>query len=203
MLLKLFKNDHDATPFQGVAGERVYIRPPGKGDGPAWIALKLRNHDFLKPWSPTRAMMNIDRDGFLNRLNTYQEDWKDGRAYAFFIFRADTDELIGGLSLNNVVRAAAQSAMVGYWLDEAQTRQGYMTEALLLTCQFAFRTLKLHRIEAGTLPENTASQKVLNNCGFLLEGYRRKYLKIAGEWRDHLIFSMLSEEFISLGGPAS
>lgn len=203
MLLKLFKNDHHATPFQGVAGERVYIRPPGKGDGPAWIALKIRNHDFLKPWSPARAMMNIDRDGFLNRLNTYQEDWKDGRAYAFFIFRADTDELIGGLSLNNVVRAAAQSATVGYWLDEAQTRQGYMTEALLLTCQFAFRTLKLHRIEAGTLPENTASQKVLNNCGFLLEGYRRKYLKIAGEWRDHLIFSMLSEEFISLGGPAS
>jgi [ribosomal protein S5]-alanine N-acetyltransferase len=203
MLLKLFKNDSEGPPFQGVAGERVYIRPPEKGDGAAWIALKTRNHDFLKPWSPTRAMQNIDRDGFLNRLNTYQADWKEGRAYAFFIFRDDTDELIGGLSLNNVVRAAAQMTNIGYWLDEAQTRQGYMTEAVLLACQFAFRTLKLHRIEAGTLPENLASQKVLNNCGFLLEGHRRKYLKIAGEWRDHLIFSLLSEEFISLGGPAS
>lgn len=203
MLLKLFKNDNEGPPFQGVAGERVYIRPPEKGDGAAWIALKTRNHDFLKPWSPTRAMQNIDRDGFLNRLNTYQADWKDGRAFAFFIFRDDTNELIGGLSLNNVVRAAAQMTNIGYWLDEAQTRQGYMTEAVLLACQFAFRTLKLHRIEAGTLPENLASQKVLSNCGFLLEGQRRKYLKIAGEWRDHVIFSLLSEEFISLGGPAS
>jgi ribosomal-protein-alanine N-acetyltransferase len=203
MLLKLFKNDQVAPPFQGITGERVYIRPPEKRDGSDWIAVKTRNHDYLKPWSPSRAMMNIDRDGYLNRLNTYQDDWKDDRAYAFFIYRVDSDELIGGLSLNNVVRGAAQSVTIGYWLDEGHTRQGYMTEAVLLSCQFAFRTLKLHRVEAGTLPENAASQRVLNNCGFLLEGYRRKYLKIAGEWRDHLIFSLLSEEFISLGAPAS
>ncbi len=203
MLLKLFKNDQAVPPFQAIAGERVYIRPPEKRDGAEWIAVKTRNHAFLKPWSPTRAMANIDREGYLNRLATYQEDWKDDRAYAFFIFRDDTDELIGGLSLNNVVRGAAQSVTAGYWLDESHTRQGFMTEAVLLACQFAFRTIKLHRVEAGTLPENIASQRVLNNCGFMLEGYRRKYLKIAGEWRDHLIFSLLSDEFISLGGTVS
>jgi hypothetical protein len=52
MLLKLFKNEHDAPAFQGVSGERVFIRPPEKADGAAWIDLKTRNHDFLKPWSP-------------------------------------------------------------------------------------------------------------------------------------------------------
>jgi ribosomal-protein-alanine N-acetyltransferase len=213
MLLKLFRPETPAVRRPAVseaylAGDRIFLRPPEKDDGAAWIALKNSNHEFLKPWSPAQAMININPAGYTNRLRCYREDWGNDRAYAFFIFlpsepgEKGPGELIGGLTLGNVVRGAAQAAVLGYWMDKDRTRQGYMTEAVLLACHFAFRGLKLHRVEAGTLPENAASQKVLNNCGFMLEGSRRKYLKIAGEWRDHLVFSLLSDEFISLGGPA-
>lgn len=202
MILQLFKNDGAVAPLC-ITGERLYIRPPQRSDWKQWVEVRDRNHDFLKPWSPQATLSNITRDGYFQRLATYQSDWRDDKAYVFFVFRYDSDQLIGGVAVNNIVRGAGQMATIGYWMDERETKQGFMTEALLLACQFSFRALKLHRLQAGTLPENDASQKVLKNCGFQEEGIARKYIKIAGVWRDHQIFSLLREEFISLAEPVA
>ena len=51
--------------------------------------------------------------------------------------------------------------------------------------------LGLHRLEAGTLAHNTGSQRVLLKCGFTEIGLAPGYLKIAGEWQDHLLFQRL------------
>lgn len=199
MLLNLFKTEKSDLPLR-LAGERLYIRAPERRDWQDWVAVRQRNEAFFRPWSPSGSLVNVTREGYMKRLSCYQEDWQEDRAYAFFIFLQGTDSLVGGVTLNNIVRGAGQMATIGYWLDEAETRQGYMTEAVLLACHFAFAALRLHRIQAGTLPENKASQKVLLNCGFQPEGVSRKYIRIAGEWRDHQMFSLLSDEFVSLGG---
>jgi len=68
-----------------------------------------------------------------------------------------------------------------------------MTSAVRLICDFAFRHLGLHRVEAACLPHNTPSIGLLSKCGFEHEGLARGYLKIAGEWRDHLLFARLSD----------
>jgi ribosomal-protein-alanine N-acetyltransferase len=36
---------------------------------------------------------------------------------------------------------------------------------------------------------------VLEKAGFVREGYARLYLRIAGDWRDHLTFALLQEDF--------
>ena len=198
MVLNLFKTAQPPVP-QRLNGERIYMRAPEKGDAKAWVAVRSRNEAFLKPWSPNGAMVNITREGYMQRLPCYLEDWKDDIAYTFFIFRQDTDALIGGLTLNNIVRGAGQMATLGYWLDQAETKQGFMTEAVLLAAGFGFSALRLHRIQAGTLPENAASQKVLTNCGFKPEGLARKFIRIDGQWRDHQMYSLIADEFISLG----
>jgi len=198
MVLNLFKSEQPPLPSR-VNGERIYIRLPEKADAKSWVEVRSRNAGFLKPWSPAGAMANIDRDGFMKRLPCYVDDWKDDLAYTFFIFRQDSDALIGGITINNIVRGAGQMGTLGYWLDEAETRQGFMTEAVLLAAEFAFSCLRLHRLQAGTLPENMASQKVLMNSGFRPEGLARKYIRINGEWRDHQMFSLIVDEFISLG----
>ncbi|HYD18377.1 MAG TPA: GNAT family protein [Patescibacteria group bacterium] len=199
MLLNLFKSERARLPLR-LAGERIFMRPPERADWEDWVDVRSRNEKFLKPWSPTGALADITREGYNRRLAGYVEEWDSDRGYTFFIFRNDTNALVGGVTLNNIVRGAGQMANLGYWLDEEETRQGFMTEAVLLACQFGFCALKLHRIQAGTLPENVASQKVLLNCGFHAEGISRRYIRINGEWRDHQMFSLLSEEFISLGG---
>ncbi|MDI1228069.1 MAG: GNAT family protein [bacterium] len=203
MLLNFFKNDraprNTRLPLR-LMGERIHIRSPERDDWEDWVEVRNRNERFLKPWSPAAAFSNTTREGFNRRLANYHEEWDTDRGYAFFIYRNDTNALVGGVTLNNIVRGAGQMATMGYWLDEGETRQGFMTEAALLACQFGFSALKLHRIQAGTLPENVASQKVLRNCGFTQEGIARKYIQINKEWRDHQMFALLSEEFINLGG---
>lgn len=68
-----------------------------------------------------------------------------------------------------------------------------MTSAVLLILDFAFQYLRLHRIEAACLPHNEPSIGLLRKCGFEQEGRARGYLKIAGEWCDHLLFARLSD----------
>ena len=69
-----------------------------------------------------------------------------------------------------------------------------MGEALRLIIEFCFGQLALHRMDAACLPHNEASQKLLRRAGFTQDGYARKYLKIKGEWHDHLLFSLLVED---------
>jgi ribosomal-protein-alanine N-acetyltransferase len=52
--------------------------------------------------------------------------------------------------------------------------------------------LRLHRVEAGTIPRNVRSQAVLQRNGFVPFGVAPAYLKIAGEWQDHVLFQRLN-----------
>jgi ribosomal-protein-alanine N-acetyltransferase len=69
-----------------------------------------------------------------------------------------------------------------------------MTEALVCALDFAFERLGLHRVEAACLPSNAASKGLLLKVGFTQEGYTRRYLRINGDWRDHLLFGILRED---------
>ena len=55
------------------------------------------------------------------------------------------------------------------------------------------RQLGLHRIQAATLLHNAASQRILNKSGFTQIGLAPLYLKIAGQWQDHLLFQRILE----------
>ena len=63
-----------------------------------------------------------------------------------------------------------------------------MSEAAQLVCDFAFRQLRLHRVEASCLPHNEPSKALLQKLGFEEEGFAKAYLKINGKWEDHLLW---------------
>ena len=69
-----------------------------------------------------------------------------------------------------------------------------MTESLLAVCEFAFGRIGLRRLEAACLPQNEASRGLLEKVGFQYEGYAREYLRIDGEWRDHLLYALLRDD---------
>ncbi|MBV9814775.1 MAG: GNAT family N-acetyltransferase [Alphaproteobacteria bacterium] len=178
-----------ADPYR-LTGDRVFLRPPERGDYEAWASLRAGSRDFLSPWEPSWPPDALSRTSFRARVARYAEDWRTDQAYNFFIFALD-ETLVGGVGLSNIRRGVSETASLGYWVGEPYARQRYMTSALPLVVDFAFERLGLHRLEAACLPSNIPSRSVLARTGFHQEGYAREYLRIAGKWQDHLLFAIL------------
>lgn len=162
-------------------------------DFEAWADLRGRSREFLAPWEPLWPEDDLTRAAFRRRVQRYEQDRQAGLGYSFFIFDAH-GTLVGGATLSNVRRGVAQTASLGYWMGGPYARRGHMSAALAALLPFAHEFLRLKRIEAACLPHNAASVRLLEKSQFKREGYARKYLCIAGEWRDHLLYARLAED---------
>ncbi len=182
----------DADPV--IHTSKVILRPPVMSDYAEWAQLRSVSRSFLEPWEPTWPRDDLSKAAFRYRVRRYDRDMRNDYAYAFFVFCTHAHRIAGGLTISNVRRGVAQSCTLGYWVGQPFARQGYMTSAVAAAVDFAFDNLRLHRVEAACLPENTASRALLLRCGFTEEGYARKYLKINGRWQDHLLFAQLDTD---------
>jgi ribosomal-protein-alanine N-acetyltransferase len=181
-----------ADPPPVLRDARVLLRVPDMADYEQWADLRLKSRDFLARWEPLWPANDLTRTAFRSRIRQYWRDIDDDLAYPYFIFDTGGQKLLGALTLSNVRRGVAQTATLGYWIGAPFARQGYMSAGVKLIIGFAFRHLALHRVEAACLPDNEASIALLRRSGFEPEGLARGYLKIANEWRDHLLFARLS-----------
>jgi [ribosomal protein S5]-alanine N-acetyltransferase len=191
--MAFFRTINFADPLPSVVGEGVILRTPQATDHTEWAALRERSRDFLTPWEPTWPADDLSRSAFRRRIRRYAEDLRSDQSYAFLIFRSSDGRLVGGLTLANVRRGVAQAGSLGYWMGLPYIRHGHMTAAVRAVIPFAFNTLRLHRLEAACIPTNTASIRLLENTGFVREGYAREYLCINGIWQDHLLYGRLKD----------
>jgi len=173
-------------------GEGVVLRPPRAADYSDWRELRAASRPFLQPWEPTWPADDLSRAAYRRRLSAYARDREAGQAHPFFVFRAADEALTGGITLSNIRRGVAQMGSVGYWCGRPYARQGLTLAALKTLSDFAFRTLGLHRLEAACIPENGPSRALLAKAGFVEEGRAQAYLKINGNWRDHVLFGLVS-----------
>lgn len=104
------------------------------------------------------------------------------------------DRIAGTISLTNVLRGPLQSASLGYWVAQEFNGLGLATRAVAEVVTHAFEQMQLHRVEAGTLLDNVASQKVLLRNAFREFGLARRYLYLGGRWRDHKLFERLADD---------
>lgn len=130
----------------------------------------------------------------LNSIKSGHTSKEKDEGYFWGVFLIESNDLIGIVSLTELVRGPLQSCWLGYSLDHAQNGRGYTTEAAHLVIGCAFQVLKLHRIEAGVMPHNLASIRVLEKVGFEKEGLSRKNVLINGNWEDHLHFAIINPE---------
>ncbi|CAM4352435.1 GNAT family N-acetyltransferase [Palleronia rufa] len=174
--------------------DRMTLRPPEHSDFRAWTDLRRASRAFLQPWEPTWAADHLSRKSFTNRVYWAQRSVRGETALPLFMFRRDTGDLLGAITLDNIRRGPAQSGTLGYWTGEAHARHGYMREAIEGVVHHAFHRLDLSRIEAACLPENAASRAVLERSAFKYEGVAQSYLQIAGRWRTHVLYSNLRSD---------
>ncbi len=174
--------------------ERLSLRPPQHSDFRAWVALRRESEAFLNPWEPTWARDHLTRKSFTNRVYWAHRAIGNDTAVPLFIIRRSDNELLGAITLDNIRRGPAQAGTTGYWIGHPHARQGYMREAIQSVVHYAFTQLDLSRIEAGCLPENTASRRLLEQCGYKYEGVAQSYLQIAGRWRNHVLYANLRSD---------
>ncbi len=191
--MAFFRTINFAEPLPSVKGDGVILRPPQMTDYAAWAALREASREFLTPWEPTWPADDLSRSAFRRRIKRYAEDLRTDQGYAFLIVRGADNVLVGGLTLANIRRGVAQAGSLGYWMGQPFVRRGYMTAAVRAIIPFAFTTLRLHRLEAACIPTNVGSIRLLENTGFVREGYAREYLCINGAWQDHLLYGRLAE----------
>jgi len=176
-----------------IEGKSVFLRAPEARDYQEWAELREASRAFLTPWEPTWPDDDTTRGSFRYKLRRYAEDARDDKGFALFVFREDDGALTGGITLSHLRRGVAQTASMGYWAGKQYAGNGYTTAAVRACIRYAFEDLDLHRIEAACQPENHASRRVLEKAGFTEEGRAAAYLKIAGQWRDHILWGIVNE----------
>lgn len=165
----------------------ISTRPMRVEDAAVLAELVTVNRQFMAPFEPVREESYFTEAGqreliagLLKRDNTVAHVILDG------------DRAVGRITLNDIVRGPFLNCHLGYWVNAADNGRGIAGEAARQMIQHAFGELGLHRIQAGTLVDNYASQRVLARHGFVRFGLAPQYLNIAGRWQDHILFQLIA-----------
>lgn len=121
---------------------------------------------------------------------------KNKNDYTFGIELRKENKIIGGIGLHKINKFGGK-AEIGYWIGKRYWKQGYGSEAVKAILDFAFKTLKLRRVEAGIFVGNLSSQKLFEKFGAKKEGLKRKSCrcKADGKIKDEYIYGLLKEEY--------
>lgn len=176
-----------------LTGSRIVVRFWEAADAEEKLELELRNREFFQAFAATRDESFYTLAGQQKRIQQSVEGKGNDQQYAFGVYLLESQKLIGTVALTEVLRGALQSCYIGYFLDKEYNGQGFMTEAVRLVVSYAFEELNLHRLEAGVMPHNLGSIRVLEKAGFHKEGIAKKNVKINGTWQDHQVLAIINE----------
>ncbi len=100
------------------------------------------------------------------------------------------DKPVGGIGLHLQSDILRKNAEIGYWLAEDYWGKGIITDAIKQIVKYGFDNLDIVRIFARIYGTNIPSQKVVEKCGFKLEGKYDKTIFKNGEFLDELIYAV-------------
>jgi len=167
---------------------RVVIRQSKDDDYEHFVAAVRRSRSLHRNRVNPKA---VTRSAF----HKYFKGGQPGQNHRFLVVLQATGELVGVINLNNVIRGYFQNAAAGYYAFLPHAGKGLMREGLLLVLKYAFRKLKLHRVEANIQANNRRSIALVKSCGFIREGFSRRFVKVCGRWKDHERWAILAEDF--------
>ena len=176
-------------------GAHVYLRQPVGSDAGAFVnaaesSRKLHGQWVQAPSTPSRFASYVRQFSVGAPADALR-----ATHFGLLVCRREDDLLMGVFNFSEIVRGALRSAYLGYYGFAQHAGRGYMSDGLALALRVGFRSLRLHRIEANVQPANVRSIALIRRGGFTREGYSRRYVKIAGRWRDHERWAILVEDW--------
>lgn len=176
--------------FVELRTSRLHLRPMAMSDKEAVLNI-FSDEQALKYWGkePIRSIEEAES------MVQQELDWvAAGSCMTWALALPDSDQLVGKIVLFQL-NEQNQRAEIGYIVDRRYWGQGYMSEAIECVLGFAFDVLELHRIEADTDPENSASLAVLDKFGFSPEGRFRDRWYVHGKWHDSIMLGLLEKDY--------
>jgi len=170
---------------------RVHLRRPARRDAARFIEAVHASRRLHGNWVAAPSTAPAYRD----YLARFGKPLRGAQHVGYVATTVDDDTIVGVLNLSEIVRGAFESAYLGYYAFAPFAARGYMTEALVLLLDAAYRDVGLHRVEVNVQPTNVRSLALVERVGFVREGYSRRYVKVGGRWRDHVRLAMLAEEW--------
>lgn len=163
----------------------VTLAPVSAQDCDAFVAAVLASRDLHHPWiNPADSTVRFQE--WLQHLRRDDQE-------AYLIRHQTCGELVGYISVGNIVRRAFRSAHLGYGAFSSHAGRGLMAQGLSAVVDAAFLDLGLHRLEANIQPDNAASLALVRKLGFQREGYSPGYLMVDSAWRDHERWAIRTE----------
>lgn len=166
-------------------GSLVHLREPSLADFHEFQSAVKRSRQLHRGWVSPPVSMSAFR-AYLARNQCH--DFR-----GFLICCNRTDAIAGVVNISQIYYGPLQSAYLGFYAFEGYQGKGLMRQGLQLVVRFAFRRLKLHRLEANIQPKNRRSLALVQSLGFRQEGFSPRYLKLAGRWRDHERWAILRD----------
>ncbi|TSE14547.1 GNAT family N-acetyltransferase [Arthrobacter sp. KBS0703] len=168
----------------------VGVRLLHSSDADAQAAAYRRNREHLAPWEPVRPEDFFTVAGQHQEIETRLAQYDSGLSVPWALVDG-SGRIVGNITLSRIVRGPLLSAHLGYWVDREVNGRGIASAAVAFALPSARDGYGLHRVQAGTLVHNAASQKVLARAGFEKIGHAASYLRIAGRWQDHILFQRI------------
>ncbi len=159
----------------------------------------------LRPWSSqdlpelVRLANNVAVARFMADTFPHPYTEENGKAFIAFanaknpasVFAIIVDEQpVGSIGLHMQADILRKNYEIGYWLGEEHWGKGIAVEAVRQICEYGFASLDCMRIFARIFGNNTASQKVVQKAGFVLEATFEKTILKNGEFLDELIYAI-------------
>jgi RimJ/RimL family protein N-acetyltransferase len=177
--------------------ERLILRAPRAGDGPAINRAIVESFAELKEWLPwAQTLPSVDDSEQFARESHAKYVRREDLPMIFL--RAADGEFLGGSGLHRIEWSVPRFE-IGYWCRTSCVGHGYVAEAVVALTRLAFTSLNARRVEIRCDERNLRSRRVAERVGFELEGrLRRDSLGPDGSARNTLVYSLISLDRLKL-----
>jgi ribosomal-protein-alanine N-acetyltransferase len=173
---------------------RLVLTAPESGDAQDMLDYYQRNRFNFEPWEPGRDERFYTVEGMDARISSMKEKMLKQESLHLLLRAPGGRRIVGECGFTNIVRGPFQACHLGFSICREFQGKGLMHEGLQRAIEFVFNEFHLHRVMANYRPENERSHHLLRRLGFEEEGRARSYLYIDGQWRDHIMTSLINED---------
>jgi ribosomal-protein-serine acetyltransferase len=155
------------------------------------FSLVDRNREHLRQWLPWVDATKEPKDT-RSFITLSRQQYSEGNGFAAVIFHSG--KMAGVIGIHQI-DTANKSTSIGYWLGAEFQGKGIITKACKALIDHIFNNLKLNRVEIRCAVKNRKSRAIPERLNFSNEGIKRQCEWLYDHYLDHVVYSMLRDEW--------